>query len=306
MAARRATSCKWASSKTKTSSGHRDDPATGKWRVLRRDPAFRNRDRRRVLFQESLITENDPPPDYQWLLKAANLEVSSDGSMMNGPWASGYYGGIISLVDDPAKPPDGGSTTTALEVGSQTPVYGQPVTLQAFVNPATQASGTPTGQVTFLDGPNALGTAPLSAGSATFTANDLSAGTHGITAIYGGVAPFSGSSSPATPVTIAPQGTVVDLVSSSKPIDLGDSRHIHGENHPDRSRSRSSSRHRPLQRRFDHAWFGYPSSGGSASFTTSSLQAGPHNIVATFSGDANSLGSTGKLQEQVESASTPA
>ena len=45
-----------------------------------------------------------------------------------------------------------------------------------------------------------------------------------------------------------------------------------------------------------------PVVNGSASFTTSSLQAGSHNIVATFSGDANSRGSAGTLQEQVETA----
>jgi hypothetical protein len=45
----------------------------------------------------------------------------------------------------------------------------------------------PTGTVTFLDGTSTLGTGTLnSSGSATFTTSTLAAGTHQITASYGG------------------------------------------------------------------------------------------------------------------------
>jgi hypothetical protein len=58
------------------------------------------------------------------------------------------------------------------------------------------SGGTPTGSVTFKDGSNALGTGALNgSGVATFSTSALSAGSHSITAVYGGDTDFSGSTS---------------------------------------------------------------------------------------------------------------
>jgi hypothetical protein len=61
------------------------------------------------------------------------------------------------------------------------------------VSSTATGSGTPTGVVTFKDGASTIGTAPLSAGSATLTV-PLSGGVHGITAIYPGDPSRGGSS----------------------------------------------------------------------------------------------------------------
>lgn len=89
----------------------------------------------------------------------------------------------------------GGSTATAttLSSSSNPAMVGQPITLTAAV---TAASGTPAGLVTFKDGPQVIGSAQLSAGSAVFVTSSLAAGAHSLTAVYAGNATFAGSTSP--------------------------------------------------------------------------------------------------------------
>ena len=74
-----------------------------------------------------------------------------------------------------------GSTTTALASSLNPSVSGQNVTFTATVSPNTA-----TGTVTFKDGSTTLGTGTLSSGSATYATTGLSVGSHTITAVYGG------------------------------------------------------------------------------------------------------------------------
>jgi hypothetical protein len=64
------------------------------------------------------------------------------------------------------------------------------VTFTATVSPATA-----TGTVQFLDGSTLLGTVALSSGNASLLTSTLNGGRHFITAVYGGDASFSGSTS---------------------------------------------------------------------------------------------------------------
>jgi Bacterial Ig-like domain (group 3) len=170
------------------------------------------------IFQETLVTDENSPPDFHWLLKAANFQVSTDGSAIDGPWsAPSYNSGTISLVPDPNRSNTGGPTATTLQIGPETTVYGQPVTLSAFVSPTTDASGSPTGQITFRDGSTTLGTAALSAGSTTFTVASLSAGPHSISAVYDGDSQFDSSTSQAASLTVTPERTSLSLTSSANP-----------------------------------------------------------------------------------------
>ena len=90
------------------------------------------------------------------------------------------------------------STTSTTIVSSPSPsTYGQAVTFTATVSPAS-GSGTPTGTVTFKDGVATLGSGTLSGGVAsllTTGATTLAAGTHTITAVYGGDSTFTTSTS---------------------------------------------------------------------------------------------------------------
>ena len=72
---------------------------------------------------------------------------------------------------------------------------GQLVTFAAHVSPGSTGSGTPTGNVTFVDGTTQLGTERLSAGTATYSTAALSPGNHSITAVYNGDSTFAPSTS---------------------------------------------------------------------------------------------------------------
>jgi hypothetical protein len=95
------------------------------------------------------------------------------------------------------------ASSVILTVGKTTPA----VILTSNLNPTlaqsaitftakvTSAAGTPTQTVTFLDGTTTIGTGTLSGGVATLTISTLAAGTHSITAAYGGDANFATASS---------------------------------------------------------------------------------------------------------------
>jgi virginiamycin B lyase len=95
------------------------------------------------------------------------------------------------------------ATTTTLAASATQLMAGQSVTLTATV---VQGMGTtvPTGTVAFLDGTTTLGTGTLDAtGKAALTVA-LPSGVHSITASYGGSATFTGSTTSAVSVTVAP------------------------------------------------------------------------------------------------------
>jgi Bacterial Ig-like domain (group 3) len=87
---------------------------------------------------------------------------------------------ITVLPDAPTE------TTTTLTSNMDPASSGQEVTFTADVFAATPVTA-PTGLVTFFDGTEVLGTADLAAtGSASFSTASLNAGSHNITASYGG------------------------------------------------------------------------------------------------------------------------
>jgi hypothetical protein len=102
-----------------------------------------------------------------------------------------------------------GSTTTDLVVSNSSPPANTNVTYTATVTPGVAGAINPSGAVAFLDGGSPIsgcGAQPVTAGSssatATCTVSYPSAGSHTITATYGGDTNFAGSSSPATTVTV--------------------------------------------------------------------------------------------------------
>jgi hypothetical protein len=84
------------------------------------------------------------------------------------------------------------SATVAL-TSSASPVYaGQSVTFTATLS---GSGAKPTGNVTFLDGQTQLGTAPITAGVATYSTSTLAIGAHSITASYAGDSNYLASAS---------------------------------------------------------------------------------------------------------------
>lgn len=97
-----------------------------------------------------------------------------------------------------AAAPVAATTSTALTASSALVYPGQSVTLTATV---TSSAGTPTGNVTFLNGSTQLGTSALNAsGVATFNGT-LSPGANSLTADYAGTTAFAASNSSAITVT---------------------------------------------------------------------------------------------------------
>jgi hypothetical protein len=97
-------------------------------------------------------------------------------------------------------------------------VYGQVVTFTAMVSAPAPGSVTPTGSVTFThDGKN-FANQPVALdanGIATFSTPALGAGTHTITAMYGGDANFSSATAPSLTQSVTMNNTVVSILPSS-------------------------------------------------------------------------------------------
>src|SRR5208282_630536 len=93
------------------------------------------------------------------------------------------------------------AVTASLTASAATTNFGAGVTFTATL---TSAGGTPTGTVTFEDGSSSIATGALVAGVATFTSSALSAGTHTISALYGGATSFSGNTSNSVTQTVSP------------------------------------------------------------------------------------------------------
>ena len=105
------------------------------------------------------------------------------------------------------------SSSTTVSSSSSSPSAGQTVTYTATVTPAQSGPTEPSGTIQFADAGSAIGACssqPLTQGSsastATCTTSYDSPGSHSITASYGGDSNFTGSSSPAQPVTVSATG----------------------------------------------------------------------------------------------------
>jgi hypothetical protein len=111
-------------------------------------------------------------------------------------------------------------TATVLTTSLTPSVYGQPIDLTA--NVSVTGNGTATGNVTFYNGANVIGSAPLNAnGSATFTTGNLSVGTGTLKAVYSGSDNFLTSTSANLTQTVNKASTVSTVISSLNPSVVG-------------------------------------------------------------------------------------
>ena len=179
--------------------------------------------------------------------------------------------GLVSLTRVSA--PDTPSNTSA--------------TITATVAGALDNPGTPSGTVTFLDGSNRLGIAPLVNGSATLNAIFADAGIHAITAQYNGDAVFLASSNTipvqvtglatrltlATPADAAPGSTVIltATINSTGGVPTGQVTFLDGN---------TSLGTSPLD------------GTGIAILRINTLAAGAHSLTASYAGDGKFDGST--------------
>jgi hypothetical protein len=182
---------------------------------------------------------------------------------------------------------------------------GHTVTLTVTVSAPAGVSGTPSGVITYMDGSTTLGTGALTNGTASFTVSNFALGNHTLVANYGGDNQFlAGSSPPVTQVMVNNSATQMTLTSSLNPAAALQAVTFRATVTPSAGASGTPTGTVTF-------WDGTTAlvnqalSGGSASFTTSSLTAGSHAMTATYSGDSLFLASTSPaVQETINALAT--
>ncbi len=182
-------------------------------------------------------------------------------------------------------------TSTALTSSTNPASADEAITFTASVSPAPAPGET----VRFFDDGTDLGTGATDAsGAATLTTSSLPAGSHVITAAYGGNASLAGSTAPALDQVVR-HATGTALVSSSNPSDAGE---------PVTFTASVSPAPAPGETvRFVEGAVelgtGSADEAGTATFTTSSLPVGSHDVRATYDGSETMAGSTSPVVTQV-------
>jgi hypothetical protein len=187
------------------------------------------------------------------------------------------------------------SSSTSAPVSSLNPsTYGQSVTLTVTVT--TTAPSVPTGTVTFKNGTATLGTATLNAsGIATLTKTNLPVGSLSISAGYNGDSETAKSTSAALTQTVNQATSETVLVSSRNPSTLGQLVKF------------TATVTSPTTTPTGTVTFmvdGNPVAtvnlaGSKASYSTSALSSGLHDISAAYNGTANITGSPSVLVQTV-------
>jgi O-glycosyl hydrolase len=146
---------------------------------------------------------------------AHNLTASYAGDATFSPSAA-----AVALVVNPVAPTVPASTTLMLAATPNPAAAGATVALVATI---TSAAGTPTGIVSFSDGPTSLGTATLVNGVATLSTTAIPAGTNSIMATFAGNSSYVAATSNAVSlvVTGAGTGTTTALSVTPGPVAAG-------------------------------------------------------------------------------------
>jgi uncharacterized delta-60 repeat protein len=205
-----------------------------------------------------------------------------------------YSGSSLFLRSDSATltqqvlPPSSlGGTLAVLSISPAQLVFGQIVTLTASVT-SGYASGKPTGTVTFLDGVAQLGTAAVDATGHASWAGRLNLGQHTLRAVYGGDPAFAGCTSPPVYEVVAQAPTTTVLTGPASPAAIGQPLTFTATVSPAFSGSPIGT-----VTFFDGSTelgTARVNGAGHASFTTTTLATGTHQIRAQYSGSSLFVG----------------
>jgi Bacterial Ig-like domain (group 3)/Galactose oxidase, central domain len=214
------------------------------------------------------------------------------------------YRGVTSSPLFFAVSPNQTQTSLTSSSPENTSAPGQSVTFTAKVTP-TSGKGTPTGIVTFKDSNVAIGNpAPLASGQAQITIDNLSPGSHTISAVYDGDATFSGSASPALVQSVL-YATTVKLSSDLNPAIFGQAVTLTanvaatGSSTPPTGSVLFTDNNNGTQLGPAVALV-----NGIAKLTTTSLSMGTHALKAQYTADGNFVNGTSNALSQFISGGT--
>jgi hypothetical protein len=210
-------------------------------------------------------------------------------------------GGTTDIGAYEYQPP---ATTTVLLVAPNPSTVNQPVILTATVSGDAPNSNTPVGSVSFYDGASLLATVNLNShGVANYVTDALTAGSHSLTASYGGfnlgdyhLAP---STSTLTQLMVQQGQTITTLASTPNPATV---------HHPVTLTAMVSPMLPGSILATGSVTFLDGSTPlatvaltptGTATYITSTLSVGHHSLTAHFNGDANFLVSDSAARDQV-------
>ena len=193
------------------------------------------------------------------------------------------------------------ASTTSLASSLNPSNFGQSVTFTAAVS---SSSGAPSGTVAFKDGSTTLGTAIISGGKATFPIGALAAGTHSITAVYGGSVDFNGGTSAALTQTVDKAATTTILTVAPNPSSFDQAVTL-------KATVKSSTTGTPtliVTFKDGTATLGTATlAGGVGTLSISTLAVGTHSLAAIYEGSADFKSSTSAaVSQKVNKAATSA
>jgi len=210
---------------------------------------------------------------------------------------SNYISSVSAALTENVNPV---SSSVAVASNQNPATFGSAVTFTATVAPSVSGASA-TGSVTFFDGSTSLGTATVSSNSAQLNVSSLAAGSHSITAKYGGDGNFNGSTSATLTETVNAAPTTTTVLSKLNPASYGQSVTLSASIQPPSGASATGT----------VTFFDGSTSVGTATVSSnaaqlavSSLLAGTHSITVVYSGNSNLAGSTSSAVSEVVNPAT--
>jgi hypothetical protein len=192
------------------------------------------------------------------------------------------------------------TTSTTLSSSQNPSTYGQIVTFTAIVT-ATSGSGTPTGQVVFKNGTTSVAEVALVNGTASYTTSTLGVGSASMSANYTGDANFAASNSAALSQVVGQATSSTTLTSSPNPATLSQTVTFTATVTAQYSGKLTGT----VAFMQGSQTLGTASPvNGKATFATTFSATGTFPIKAVYSGDANNVGSTSGVCDQVVGTNT--
>ena len=206
----------------------------------------------------------------------------------------GDYTVIATYIPDSTAPFTGSTSAPApltvvpppIAGAPATASFGSPVTLTGAPQPPTINSASPTGSVTFVIDGVAVGTAPLVNGVATLTLSNLAVGSRNFFVTYTGDTTYPPGQSATRVILITPAATATTVTVPTAPVPFGDPVPLSATVAP--STLAGTAATGSVTFVVDGVAVGtVPLVNGAASFSATGLAAGPHSVIASYSGDGN-------------------